>query len=176
MERNYNANTDTRYEKRNSKKETSTKRQPRYAAKEETASDQELYRAQAKKLLITGAIGFAIGFVFLFATEGEWQSALLMGFLFAGIPHGWTLLGKFLGHWLAFGSGAFMFLVYFLQFLGAVIIGWLAYPIALLKALTKAQAPGSVLHKVFRVCLILWETFLVFILGVIIFGSLFSGK
>lgn len=106
------------------------------------------YKAEALRLLKKGIVGFFIGVIITFAMGQEeairdFPMTILFGVIFAGIPYGWELLGRFVGHTFAIGSLPFMFLVYTFQFLGAVLIGWLVYPFALLYNAMKAQRPGS---------------------------------
>ncbi|MDO5399678.1 MAG: hypothetical protein Q4F17_01690 [Eubacteriales bacterium] len=109
---------------------------------------REVHKAEAIRLLKKGIVGFFIGLVFMLAVDPkeairDVPMTVMFGILFSGIPYGWELLGRLFGHTFAIGSLPFMLIVYVLQFLGAVLIGWLAYPFALLYNAMKAQKPGS---------------------------------
>lgn len=109
---------------------------------------REVHKAEVLRLLKKGIVGFFIGLIFMFAMGSEeairdFPMTILFGVVFAGVPYGWELLGRLFGHTFAIGSLPFVLIVYVLQFLGAVLIGWLTYPFALLYNAMKAQKPGS---------------------------------
>jgi len=93
-----------------------------------------------KKLIIKGVIGFVIGAV-LVKSQGstELWEPLLMGFIFAGVPYGWQLSGKALGGLMVIGSLPVMAVALILRLVMAIIVGWIAYPIALIGTVIKLR-------------------------------------
>ena len=78
-------------------------------------------KEELKKLIIKGLIGVVVG-VILATSSGdkEWWGVLLFAIFFAGVPYGWQLSGKGIT-------------------LG--LVGWVAYPIALIRAVVRLRAP-----------------------------------
>lgn len=56
------------------------------------------------------------------------------------------LLGRLIGRWYVVGHIGIMLIVFMLKFVGAVLISWVAYPIALLYNLVRALRKGSKLR------------------------------
>ena len=77
-----------------------------------------VHKEKVKHLLFKGLIGFAAGFLFtLIVTLGDGDSfnfvqTLGVGLFLAGVPYGWELLGKLIGHWYVVGHIAIMILVF----------------------------------------------------------------
>ena len=101
-------------------------------------------RQELKKLIIMGVIGFIIGIIMVTSTStpddpGTYvvAMALAMGFFMAGLPYGWQLSGKLLGGLLVIGSIPVMVIAFILRLILAMIIGWIAYPIALIYHIVK---------------------------------------
>lgn len=111
--------------------------------------EQEAHKENVRHLLVQGVFGFVIGFLFSLITSASsinWSSiifAIFIGMFMAGVPYGWELLGKIIGNWFVVGSIPIMIIVFMFKLSGAVLIGWAAYPIALLYHLMKAQKKGS---------------------------------
>ena len=122
--------------------------------------EQIIYKATVKRLLLKGLWGFLIGVLFvLITTLSDTESfnigfALIIGLLLSGVPYGWELLSTIIGRWYVVGSIPVMLIVFMLKLTGAVFIGWVAYPIALLYALIKAHRKGSKLRTLFTILLI----------------------
>ncbi len=120
--------------------------------------ERETYKSKSINLLAKGTIGFLIGFAFFWFTSiADNESfnigyAAIMGLFFAGVPHGYEILGKIIGDWYVVGNIAIMIIVFVLKFTGAIMIGWITYPFALLSNLVKAQSKGSIAKKIF-ICL-----------------------
>lgn len=112
-----------------------------------------------RRLLLKGLLGFAGGFLFTLVvtlSDGDPFSVLfgcLIGLFCAGIPYGYELLGKIIGQWFVVGHIGIMLIVFMLKFVGAALISWMAYPIALLYNLVKALKKGSKLRTVIVVIL-----------------------
>ena len=117
----------------------------------------EIHKDKVKRLLIKGLVGFAAGFLFtLIVTLNDGDSfafvqALGIGLFLAGVPYGWELLGKLVGRWRVVGHIAIMILVFCFKLVGATLIGWVAYPFALLYNIMKSKRKGSVARKIWSV-------------------------
>lgn len=117
------------------------------------------YVDKVRRLAIKGILGFAGGFLFaliMVLSDGEPFSFFFgcgIGLFCAGIPYGYELLGKFIGHWFVVGHIGIMLIVFMLKFVGAVLISWVAYPIALLYNLVRALRKGSKLRLVIIILL-----------------------
>jgi len=97
-----------------------------------------MYQERVKALIKKGIIGFAIGAVFMLGMGEDVGSIVLMGIFFTGLPYGWQLSGKVVGGWVAIGGLAFMFMALLARVLIAMLIGGIAYPIALIYNIVKA--------------------------------------
>lgn len=98
-------------------------------------------KEELKKLIIKGLIGVVVG-VILATSSGdkEWWGVLLFAIFFAGVPYGWQLSGKV----ITFGvveSLPVMIIFYMLRLVVAMVTGWVAYPIALIRAVVRLRAP-----------------------------------
>lgn len=88
-------------------------------------------KSEARKILIKDLIivliAITIGFVFSVSQGGleSWPGGILIGFVFAGIPFGWRWLNN-----IFVAMSLFMILV---KFFGALVLGWIALPIVLIK-------------------------------------------
>lgn len=114
---------------------------------------------KVRRLAIKGIIGFAGGFLFALVmalSDGDPFSFFMgcaAGLFCAGIPYGYELLGRLIGRWYVVGHIGIMLIVFMLKFVGAVLISWIAYPIALLYNLVKALRKGSKLRLVIIILL-----------------------
>lgn len=104
-----------------------------------------MYKEELKKLIVYGVIGFIIGFIFTFSTSPEMgiKGACIMGIFFAGLPYGWKLSGKVVGGWIVVGNIAIMIITFALRALISMIIGWIAYPIALIYYIIKVKQSSN---------------------------------
>ncbi len=141
--------------------------------KEQVASvsaSREAYQERARKLLTKGGIGFAGGFLFALITSISDGNpfhigfALLVSLFCSGIPYGWELLGKILGHWIGFGSLGFHIVVWLIQFAGAILLGWLTYPIVLTYNLMMGQEKHSKARKIYFALFCVFVGFVVLLL------------
>lgn len=98
---------------------------------------------ELKKLIIKGLIGTAAGILIATSSGKDWWGILLFPILFAGVPYGWQLSSKIITFGVA-GSLPVMFIFYMLRLVVAMVIGWIAYPFALIKAIVRLRAPGGV--------------------------------
>lgn len=98
-------------------------------------------KEELKKLIIKGLIGVVVG-VILATSSGdkEWWSVLLFAIFFAGVPYGWQLSGKVITFGVA-GSLPVMIIFYVLRLVVVMVTGWVAYPIALIRAIVRLRAP-----------------------------------
>lgn len=126
----------------------------------DSKSDQNLheeeirahYTDKVRRLAIKGILGFAGGFLFaliMALSDGDPFSFFFgcaVGLFCAGIPYGYELLGRIIGRWYVVGHIGIMLIVFMLKFVGAVLISWVAYPIALLYNLVRALRKGSKLR------------------------------
>ena len=137
----------------------------------------EVYREHVRQLLVKGFFGFVVGFLFALMTEvGDGESinfllTFLVGFAMAGVPYGWELMEQIIGRWYIVGHIAIMILVFFFKLVAAVLIGWIAYPIALLYNAIRAQRKGSKLKIVFGILLAIIIAWLLILFGVIKFNG-----
>ena len=93
-------------------------------------------KAELKKLIIKGMIGFAIGFFIVNGQDPDaFGQALLMGILFAGVPHGWFVARGIFGGLYVVGSLPVMVTAFVLRLIVALIIGWIVYPVALIRTI-----------------------------------------
>ncbi len=119
------------------------------------------HKSIVTSLLIKGAIGFTGGFLFTLVMALSDKEpfhlgfALLIGFFLAGVPYGWELLQRIIGSWFIIGSFPIMILSFSFKLVGAVMIGWFMYPLALFYHLYKSQRRGSVARKGFLGILII---------------------
>lgn len=123
---------------------------------------------KVRRLAIKGVIGFAGGFLFALVmalSDGDpfsFFTGCAVGLFCAGIPYGYELLGKLIGRWYVVGHIGIMLIVFMLKFVGAVLISWIAYPIALLYNLVKALKKGSKLRLI--IVILLWVVIAVTVL------------
>ena len=98
-------------------------------------------KEELKKLIIKGLIGVVVG-VILATSSGnkEWWGVLLFAFFFAGVPYGWQLSGKVITFGVV-GSLPVIIIFYMLRLVVAMVTGWVAYPIALIRAVVRLRAP-----------------------------------
>ena len=128
---------------------------------------QAQYRSNVRRLLILGGIGFVCGFLFYVVTslsDGNSVSlwtAFVIGCTASGFPYGWELVGRMIGHWYVVGHIGIMILVGFLKLAGAILIGWIAYPVALLYNLIRAQKKGSKSRIIFSVLLVFFAVLVI---------------
>ncbi len=95
-------------------------------------------KAELRKLIIKGMIGFAIGFFIVNGQDPDaFGQALLMGLVFAGVPHGWKIARNILGGFYAVGSIPVIAIAFVLRLIISLFIGWIAYPIALIRTIVK---------------------------------------
>lgn len=117
------------------------------------------YKDKVRRLAIKGLIGFAGGFLFALVmalSDGEPFSFFFgcgIGLFCAGIPYGYELLGRIIGRWYVVGHIGIMLIVFMLKLVGAVLISWVAYPIALLYNFIRALRKGSKLRLVIIILL-----------------------
>ncbi len=105
-------------------------------------------KAELKKLIIKGIVGFAIGFFIVNGQDPEAiREALLMGILFAGVPHGWLVARNILGGLYVVGSLPVMAIAFILRLIVALFIGWIVYPIALIKTIVKLSKEAKQSHQ-----------------------------
>ena len=100
-----------------------------------------MYKEDLRKLIVKGILGMVIGMVLVWVgmDNANFFIALLMGFFFAGVPYGWQLSSRFLGG-MVFGGGlVWMLFAFFIRFLIALVVGWVAYPIVLIYTIVKAS-------------------------------------
>lgn len=91
------------------------------------------YQEKAGHLLKLGLIGFLIGLTVTFTLlleTGEVLGWLFLGLLFAGIPYGWELTGRFFG--VIVGSIPVMVIAFILRLTAAYLLGLFVYPVVLL--------------------------------------------
>lgn len=98
-------------------------------------------KEELKKLIIKGLIGVVVGVILATGSgDKEWWGALLFAIFFAGVPYGWQLSGKVITFGVV-GSLPVMIIFYMLRLVVAMVTGWVAYPIALIRAVVRLRAP-----------------------------------
>lgn len=98
-------------------------------------------KEELKKLIIKGLIGVVVGVVLATSTgDREWWGILIFAIFFAGVPYGWQLSGKVITFGVV-GSLPVMIIFYMLRLVVAMVTGWIAYPIALIRAIVRLRAP-----------------------------------
>lgn len=98
-------------------------------------------KEELKKLIIKGLIGVVVGVVLATSTgDKEWWGVLLFAIFFAGVLYGWQLSGKVITFGVV-GSLPVMIIFYMLRLVVAMVTGWVAYPIALIRAVVRLRAP-----------------------------------
>lgn len=98
-------------------------------------------KEELKKLIIKGLIGVVVGVILATSTgDKEWWGVLLFAIFFAGVPYGWQLSGKVITFGVV-GSLPVMIIFYMLRLVVAMVTGWVAYPIALIRAIVRLRAP-----------------------------------
>lgn len=98
-------------------------------------------KEELKKLIIKGLIGVVVGVILATSTgDKEWWGVLLFAIFFAGVPYGWQLSGKVITFGVV-GSLPVMIIFYMLRLVVAMVTGWVAYPIALTRAVVRLRAP-----------------------------------
>ena len=98
-------------------------------------------KEELKKLIIKGLIGVAVGVILATSSGGkEWWGVLLFAIFFAGVPYGWQFSGKVITFGVV-GSLPVMIIFYMLRLVVAMVTGWIAYPIALIRAIVRLRAP-----------------------------------
>lgn len=98
-------------------------------------------KEELKKLIIKGLIGVVVGVVLATSSgDKDWWGVLLFAIFFAGVPYGWQLSGKVITFGVA-GNLPVMIIFYVLRLVVAMVTGWVAYPIALIRAIVRLRAP-----------------------------------
>ncbi len=98
-------------------------------------------KEELKKLIIKGLIGVVVGVILATSTGDKgWWGVLLFAIFFAGVPYGWQLSGKVITFGVV-GSLPVMIIFYMLRLVVAMVTGWVAYPIALIRAVVRLRAP-----------------------------------
>lgn len=98
-------------------------------------------KEELKKLIIKGLIGVVVGVVLAISSgDKDWWGVLLFTIFFAGVPYGWQLSGKVITFGVV-GSLPVMIIFYMLRLVVAMVTGWVAYPIALIRAIVRLRAP-----------------------------------
>jgi len=105
-----------------------------------------MYKEELRKLIIKGIIGFAIGFIFTLCTSPDFGffGFCVIGFFMAGLPYGWELSGRIIGGGFIIGHIAIMLIAFMLRFVVAMLVGWIAYPIALVYYIVKSRQTPTV--------------------------------
>lgn len=103
-----------------------------------------MYTKKLIKLLILGAISFAVGVALYLSMEGQsadlW-SALLFGWFFGGIPYAWKLSGQVVPKLISTNL-PLIFILFMFRFLIAAITGWIVMLIAIIRC-----ANGAIREK-----------------------------
>lgn len=149
-------------------------------ADEQNAESERLqHKSKAIKLSLIGLLGFAAGFIFVFITGSHsdfpWYAPIVIGLCVAGIPFGWSILTDKSEREAGYSyypdpdiqrtNLLIMLAFYLLKFIGAYLIGLVAFPIVLLYHAYKAGRKGSLYKKMMCIVLI----FIALFIGIIVF-------
>jgi len=97
------------------------------------------YKEKLKKHIVLGIAGFVAGTLFaLFRSPDFGWGACLIGFFFAGVPYGWQLSKRVVSG-IVVGHVGVMLIAFAIRVIIAIMIGWVAYPIALVYYIVKAK-------------------------------------
>ena len=98
-----------------------------------------MYKDKLIKLIIKGVIGMVIGILLVLFTMPDAGLTVLLtiGMFFAGLPYGWQLSGKVVGGLIVVGSAPVMIFAFMLRLFVSILVGWIAYPIALIYTIVK---------------------------------------
>ena len=102
-------------------------------------------KEELRKLILKGIIGFIIGFIFAFTTSPDFGlgGACIIGFFLAGLPYGWQLSGRVVGGWMIIGHIGIMLIAFAIRLMIAIMVGWIAYPIALVYYIVKSRQKSA---------------------------------
>lgn len=94
-----------------------------------------------KKLIRKGIIGIAIGLIVVSSLGDRTFLSYALGVAcFTGVPYGWELSGRVITFGVV-GSLPIMIIFYMLRLVVALLVGWIAYPIALIRAILRLRKP-----------------------------------
>lgn len=148
---------------------------------QEEEEERLLHQDKAIKLLLMGLGGFVCGII-LGIVVGDhrdfWFTTLLLGYCFSGVPFGWKVLFKdpkamysdypYPETYIIHTNIVVQLIVWLLKLMGAVLVGFFAYPIVLLFHAYKAGRKGSVYRIIMGILFLLSAG----IVGILIVGSL----
>lgn len=96
-----------------------------------------------KKLIRKGIIGIVIGLIVVSSLSDRTFLSYVLGVVcFTGVPYGWELSGRVITFGVV-GSLPIMIIFYMLRLVVALLVGWVAYPIALIRAILRLRKPGE---------------------------------
>ena len=103
-------------------------------------------KEELKRLVIKGLLGVVLGIVLATSTgdKGLW-GILLFAVFFAGVPYGWQISGRIINFGVV-GSLPVMFIFYMLRLVVAMVTGWVAYPIALIRTIAALRRTKEVVE------------------------------
>ena len=83
-------------------------------------------------ILIKTAIGFVAAFIVMSQIQPDWSwtSWATMAMLCSTIPHGWSIITKYIGSWIIF-DGAMFICGLLLKLVLSLFLGWILVPINL---------------------------------------------
>lgn len=152
-----------------------TKKQNRELLHQEMLEEeQQKNKLKVRALLLMGFLGFTGGFLAVIISNLSdnrdilWTAAFVIGTFTAGIPFGWVLVGDFFSSFVHIYNIPALLISFLFKGVLTVFVGWIAYPIALLLALIKANAHRSKLQLLFKILLVL------FIFGLALFFAITS--
>ena len=100
-----------------------------------------MYKEELRKLILKGIIGFVIGFGFTLTMSPDFGfcGACVIGFFLAGLPYGWTLSSRAVGGWMVIDHIGIMLIAFAIRLMIAIMVGWVAYPVALVYYIVKSR-------------------------------------
>lgn len=98
-------------------------------------------KENCKRIIRKGIIGMVIGLVIISSFYDHTFLSYALGIAcFTGVPYGWELSGRVITFGVV-GSLPIMIIFYMMRLVVALLVGWIAYPIALIRAILRLREP-----------------------------------
>ena len=85
------------------------------------------------KSIVMAGIGFAIGCLVSYCLGDGIE--IPVAILFAGLPSGWSFIGRHFGHSIVFGNIIFAVIFYAVKLAAALVIGWIVLFVDVIRGL-----------------------------------------
>ncbi len=97
------------------------------------------------KSFVMAGIGFAFGCLVSYYLGDGIQ--IPVAILFAGLPSGWSFIGKHFGHSIIFGGIIFTVLFYAVKLAAALVIGWIVLIVNVIRGLIEVLSHSTELAQ-----------------------------